>query len=141
MGIRAEHDSLEVFLKGALSDDDRRRVLFVSFTQWGFALAALADTAACLSRMGSEPVLAFWLPTSGDRFYPDFVARLTDGRILVSDYKGADRASNDDTREKAMFGQFWEQADPVRHLFMMVTKKDVQGRDIRAQFLAKIGPA
>ena len=60
MGIRAEHDSLEVFLKGALSDDARSRVLFVSFTQWGFALAALADTAACLSRMGSEPVLAFW---------------------------------------------------------------------------------
>ena len=44
MGIRAEHDSLEVFLKGALSDDARSRVLFVSFTQWGFALAALADS-------------------------------------------------------------------------------------------------
>ena len=43
---RAEHDSLEVFLKASLTDEQRKNVLFVSFTQWDFALAALADTAS-----------------------------------------------------------------------------------------------
>ncbi|WP_246450542.1 hypothetical protein [Sphingomonas rhizophila] len=31
---------------------------------------------------------AYWLPTSTDRFYPDFVAELIDGRMLVLEYKG-----------------------------------------------------
>jgi len=34
---------------------------------------------------------AFWLSTSSDRFYPDFVAQLKDGRFLVAEYKGEDR--------------------------------------------------
>ena len=41
-----------------------------------------------------------WLPTSTDRFYPDFVAMLQDGRIFVVEYKGADRMDTGDTREK-----------------------------------------
>ena len=60
MVTRAEHDSLEVFLKASLTDEQRKNVLFVSFTQWGFALAALADTATCLHGMGSEVTLGFW---------------------------------------------------------------------------------
>lgn len=35
-----------------------------------------------------QPQCSFWLPTSSDYFYPDFVARLTDGRVLVVEYKG-----------------------------------------------------
>jgi len=38
-----------------------------------------------------RPDTSFWLQTSTDRFYPDFVAELTDGRILVVEYKGEDR--------------------------------------------------
>lgn len=60
MEARAEHDSLEVFLKASLTDEQRGNVLFVSFTQWDFALAALADTATCLHQMGSEVTLGFW---------------------------------------------------------------------------------
>ena len=30
---------------------------------------------------------SFWLPTAAGRFYPDFVARLDDGRRLVVEYK------------------------------------------------------
>lgn len=36
-----------------------------------------------------QPRTSFWLPTSTDRFYPDFVAELVDGRVLVMEYKGA----------------------------------------------------
>jgi type III restriction enzyme len=47
---------------------------------------------------------SYWLPTSTDRFYPDFIAELTDGRRLVLEYKGADRIGTDDTEEKANIG-------------------------------------
>jgi type III restriction enzyme len=30
---------------------------------------------------------SFWLPTATDKFYPDFVAQLADGRLLVVEYK------------------------------------------------------
>lgn len=32
---------------------------------------------------------SFWLQTSSDKFYPDFVCKLQDGRVLVIEYKGA----------------------------------------------------
>ncbi|MFP4088546.1 MAG: hypothetical protein ACLFUL_17340 [Desulfobacteraceae bacterium] len=51
-----------------------------------------------------RPETSFWLQTSTDRFYPDFVAELKDSRILVVEYKGADRWSNEDSREKRMVG-------------------------------------
>lgn len=47
---------------------------------------------------------AYWLPTSTDRFYPDFIAELTDGRTMVLEYKGAHLAANEDTAEKANIG-------------------------------------
>jgi type III restriction enzyme len=31
---------------------------------------------------------SFWLQTASDRFYPDFLALLEDGRILTLEYKG-----------------------------------------------------
>jgi len=33
---------------------------------------------------------SFWLPTATDKFYPDFVTMLTDGRLLVVEYKAED---------------------------------------------------
>ncbi len=43
MPVRAENPSVDAYLQAALSPDQRRNVLFPSFTQWDFALAALAD--------------------------------------------------------------------------------------------------
>lgn len=43
----------------------------------------------------------FWLPLANAKFYPDFVAELIDGRILVLEHKGADRASNEDSKQKS----------------------------------------
>lgn len=62
---------------------------------------------------------SFWLPTSTDRFYPDFVAKLKDGRLLVVEYKGADRWSNDDSREKRRIGELWESKSGGTCLFAM----------------------
>ena len=58
--LRAEHLSLEGYLLGKLSDGQRKNVLFSSFSQWGFALAALADTALTFQQIGSTVSCAFW---------------------------------------------------------------------------------
>ena len=48
----------------------------------------LSDKVKTWVRNLTRPDWAFWLPTSTDRFYPDFVALLVDGRYLVVEYKG-----------------------------------------------------
>lgn len=60
-----------------------------------------------------QPKFSFWLPTSTDYFYPDFVAELNDGRFLVVEYKGANLKTNDDSREKDQIGHQWEKASGV----------------------------
>jgi type III restriction enzyme len=50
---------------------------------------------------------SFYLPTVSGKFYPDFVACLQDGTILVVEYKGYDRLDNPDTREKRAIGELW----------------------------------
>jgi type III restriction enzyme len=71
-----------------------------------------------------RPDSSFWLQTSTDRFYPDFVAELQDSRILVVEYKGADRWSNDDSREKRMVGDLWADRSQGKCLFIMPKGKD-----------------
>lgn len=75
---------------------------------------------------------SFWLPTTTDRFYPDFVARLVDGRLLVVEYKGAHIAEGSDTAEKRTIGALWQQRSGGQGLFVVI-EKDVNGRDARQQ--------
>lgn len=81
---------------------------------------------------------SFWLPTSTDYFYPDFVAELTDGRVLVIEYKGLPYASNDDSREKILVGQQWEKTSNGRCLFLFALGQDDRGRDVYKQIDDKI---
>lgn len=62
---------------------------------------------------------SFWLQTSTDKFYPDFVALLQDGRVLVVEYKGEDRWSNDDSKEKRVLGKLWADRSAGWCLFVM----------------------
>ena len=62
---------------------------------------------------------SFWLQTSTDKFYPDFVCKLTDGRILVVEYKGHHLYSNEDSREKRMIGEIWARLSNGHCLFVM----------------------
>ena len=66
-----------------------------------------------------KPHSSFWLQTATDRFYPDFVAMLKDGRRLVVESKGADRWSNDDSKVKRAIGELWENASDSHCLFVM----------------------
>lgn len=66
-----------------------------------------------------KPQHSFWLQTSTDRFYPDFVVELTDGRTLVVEYKGADRWSGDDATEKRALGEVWAKRSNGQCVFVM----------------------
>ncbi|MFH1922519.1 MAG: DEAD/DEAH box helicase family protein [Planctomycetota bacterium] len=78
------------------------------------------DAVKCWIRnLERRPDSSFWLQTSTDKFYPDFVALLTDGRILVVEYKGEDRWSNDDSREKRAVGELWADRSKGACLFVM----------------------
>jgi type III restriction enzyme len=89
----------------------------------------------CAKTIDAEPVVRFWLrnvsrhpasfrlPASTDFFYPDFVAMLTDGRILVVEYKGAYLAETPDTKEKANIGEIWAKLSKGKALFLLTTLK------------------
>jgi type III restriction enzyme len=81
---------------------------------------------------------SFWLPTASDYFYPDFVAELTDGRVLAIEYKGEPYKTNDDSREKRQVGERWEIASNGRCLFLFAVK-DEMGQSVHQQIANKIG--
>ena len=62
---------------------------------------------------------SFWLQLSHGRFFPDFVVMLTDGRILVVEYKGGHLYDGEE--EKRRIGALW--ADAGGGLFVMPTEK------------------
>lgn len=80
---------------------------------------------------------SFWLPTASDYFYPDFVAELTDGRVLAIEYKGEPYKTNDDSREKRQVGGQWEKASNGRCLFLFAVK-DEMGQSVNQQIATKL---
>ena len=80
---------------------------------------------------------SFWLPTATDKFYPDFVALLNDGRLLVVEYKGGLTAEGTDTNEKRTIGALWEQKSKGKGLFM-IAEKTVNGKNVRQQLTEKM---
>lgn len=83
---------------------------------------------------------SFWLPTSSDYFYPDFVAELNDGRVLAVEYKGQYLLGTDDTREKVQVGKQWEASSGGRCLFLLAVtpSADSAGRSLEQQIEDKI---
>ena len=67
---------------------------------------------------------AFHLQGPHHKFYPDFLCMLTDGRYLAVEYKGKDRATNEDSKTKKQVGQLWADASGGKCLFAMPTGKN-----------------
>lgn len=82
-------------------------------------LDSLPEVKVWVRNLERRPSHSFWLQTSTDRFYPDFVCLLNDGRYLVVEYKGEDRWSNDDSREKRIIGEVWEKRSGGKCRFIM----------------------
>jgi len=78
-----------------------------------------------------------WLQTRNGRFYPDFVAELLDGRLLMVEYKGAHPVSGDDTKDKVEIGDMWEKSSNGKALFLLAVKEK-NGRGVHEQIRGKI---
>lgn len=99
----------------------------------------------CAVAIDSHPRVKYWirnlerreaasfsLPLAGRNFYPDFIAKLVDGRILVIEYKGEVYKTNDDSREKKLVGNCWARQGGENCLFLFAVKND-NGRDVHQQ--------
>jgi type III restriction enzyme len=102
-----------------------------------FECAKLLDAAPqvkfWIRNLAQHPNTSFWLQTSTDRFYPDFVAMLQDGRIFVVEYKGEPYITNDDSREKLNVGELWAAKSNGQGLFLMAQMVDASGRRLYDQ--------
>ena len=102
------------------------------------ALDGLPQVKHWVRNLELQPQHSFWLLTSSDRFYPDFVAELQDGRILVVEYKGDAYVTNDDSKEKKALGELWASRSGGKGIFLMAEKRDYSGRDVYKQLVIKI---
>lgn len=97
-------------------------------------LDSLDSVAYWVRNLARKPS-SFRLQTSSDYFYPDFVCRLTDGRILVVEFKGGDKDKGwyamSDSEEKRLIGAIWEKRSQCQCLFFMPEGKDFEA--IRAK--------
>jgi len=88
-------------------------------------LDSLPEVKVWVRNLERRPNHSFWLQTSTDRFYPDFVCLLNDGRYLVVEYKGEDRWSNEDSREKRIIGEVWAKWSSGKCLFVMTKGQEL----------------
>ena len=65
---------------------------------------------------------SFWLQLPKQKFYPDFVAMLKDGRILVVEYKGAHLYEAEEP--KRQIGNVWAESSEGKCLFCMPTDRN-----------------
>jgi type III restriction enzyme len=72
--------------------------------------------------LARKPGASVALQTSTDLFYPDFVALLNDGRVLVVEYKGNAYATNDDSVEKRKLGKLWADRSGGKAVFLMAER-------------------
>ncbi len=105
-----------------------------------FDCAKLLDAAPqvkfWIRNLAQRPDTSFWLQTSTDRFYPDFVAMLQDGRLLVVEYKGEPYVTNNDSREKTNVGELWASKSNGQGLFLMAQSQDPSGQNLNEQIAA-----
>lgn len=111
------------------------------------------EEVKCALALDALPGLKYWtrnvsrhpnsfsLPTSTDKFYPDFVAVMEDGRLLVVEYKGKQLSPEEsrDSREKELIGQQWAKASGGKAVFVMATMERGDPKEVREQVLKALG--
>ncbi|OGE31928.1 hypothetical protein A2631_02285 [Candidatus Daviesbacteria bacterium RIFCSPHIGHO2_01_FULL_44_29] len=53
------------------------------------------------------------------KFYPDFIIKTKSGKYILTEYKGEDRLSNDDTGYKDTLGKLWESLSGDNRFFLV----------------------
>lgn len=73
--------------------------------------------------LARKPMCAFFLQKADDRFWPDFMCKLPDGKILAIEYKGADRYSTSEAKEDRLIGELWARESKGQVRFVMATNR------------------
>jgi type III restriction enzyme len=82
----------------------------------------LPQVTTWIKNIAGDSKNSFWLQTSTDKFYPDFIIKLNSGKIIVAEYKGK-HLKNDDTKEKETIGKVWA-SKSEKHDFLMLYSDD-----------------
>ena len=61
-----------------------------------------------------------------NKFYPDFIAVTNNGNIIVLEWKGEDRISNEDTEYKIAIGELWAKLGKGKLHFYLVHNKNIE---------------
>jgi type III restriction enzyme len=72
---------------------------------------------------------SFWLQTASDRFYPDFLLKMTNGPLVAVEYKGKDRSADagyKDSIEKKRIGELWARRSDGHCYFAWVEDRNWQ---------------
>jgi type III restriction enzyme len=101
-----------------------------------FECAKALEMCPQVKRWVRNVVGLFTLPLAKGNFYPDFVAELYDGRLLVVEYKGEHLIEHE--QPKKNIGERWESKSGGKALFLWAVKKDAQGRDVPRQLQDKV---
>ncbi|MEI7901745.1 MAG: DEAD/DEAH box helicase family protein [bacterium] len=104
-------------------------------TQCAWAINGLEEVDYWIRNIAKHP-RSYSLPTAKDNFYPDFVCKLKDGRMVIVEYKGEHLRK--DAEGDNRIGKAMEKASGGTCLFLMVFKKE-NGMDMRTQLKRKIG--
>lgn len=115
-------------LPGELKDD-----IQTEETACAAEIDGIEQVVSWVRNLEGQAETSFWLPTSSDRFYPDFVGELRDGRILVVEYKGAHLMTGEDAEEKNDIGKVWAAASGGRCVFVMATDAVRAGKPVGVQ--------
>lgn len=99
------------------------------------AIDSLQDVKYWIRNLVRRDHASFWLPLAHNKFYPDFVCELVDGRMLVVEYKGEAYVTNDDSADKRAIGNKWSELSEGKCLFIMAVEQDEKGRDVRKQIM------
>ena len=102
------------------------------------ALDAQDEVLYWVRNLALQKDASLWLQTYKDRFYPDFVAVLKDGRTLVVEYKGGRDSDSPGTLSDRSLGEKYQDKSGGKALFLMAVWRDEQGRGIYDQIRNKI---
>ncbi|QYK47642.1 MAG: DEAD/DEAH box helicase family protein [Phycisphaeraceae bacterium] len=69
---------------------------------------------------------SFWMPGLRQKFYPDFIAVLHDGRYAAIEYKGKRGEQIPDEQAKREMGMLWAARSEGKCVFVWVTKEDME---------------
>jgi type III restriction enzyme len=108
----------------------------------------LAEEYRCALAIERNPDVEVWVrnlvhptqfrfPTATGSTYPDFIAKLRDGRIFVIEYKGDDRYDHPKNVAKRAVGELWARKYP-NGIYLMPRDRDSAGLDIDQQIASAI---